>query len=104
MGRAQRVVVLTPVVAPVAVYSWDTHPSTLKINHQLLGVLVAVERLPVVNCRGPVITLGQREVLQGDQLQHVRTSGGRNAGAGCGGGANPLEVTEVVRPPETGDS
>ena len=56
--RAQRVVVLTPVVTPVALYKGDTHPSTLQVDQQFLGVLGAVERLPVVNCRGPVITLG----------------------------------------------
>ena len=55
---AERVVVLTPVVTPVSLYKGDTHPATLQRNQELLGVLGAVERLPVVNCRGAVITLG----------------------------------------------
>ena len=47
---AERVVVLTPVVAPVTLHKGNTHPSTLQRDQQFLGVLGAVERLPVVNC------------------------------------------------------
>ena len=67
----ERIVVLTPVVTPVTLYKGDAHPTSLQVNHQLLGVLGAVERPPVVDCCRPVITLGQRMVPQGDQLQQV---------------------------------
>ena len=67
------VVVLTPVVTEVTLHKGDTHPTSLQVNQQLFGVLRTVERLPVVNCRGPVITLGQWEVPQGDKREEVRT-------------------------------
>ena len=41
-------------------YEGGTHSSALQEDQELLGVLQRVERLPVVDCSGPVIALSER--------------------------------------------
>ena len=54
------------------IFTWrvgSTHAPALEVDEQLLGVLEAVERPPVVGGRGAVIALGEREGGERDQLQ-----------------------------------
>ena len=67
-------------VTEVASVAWSvgsTHAAALQVDQQLLGVLEAVERPPVVGGRGAVIALGQGVASQAHQVQEVGAGLGR---------------------------
>ena len=70
-------------VTEVVSVAWSvgsTHAAALQVDQQLLGVLEAVERPPVVGGRGAVIALGQGVGSQGHQVQEVGARLGRASG------------------------
>ena len=69
-SRTERGIVLTAVLTAITRYR-STLSSSLQVDQKLLCVLLAVERLPVVHRRGPVIALSERMFPERDQLQEV---------------------------------
>ena len=71
-GGAEVRIVLAAFCTVEARNEGNTEAASFQIDEHLPGVEPRIVQMSVVDCRGSVITNGQRIIFQGNQIQEIR--------------------------------